>query len=63
MLNKGSDVRNHLSSAHKAHLVKSPSEHPSDVELRDEDSHPKTIDMTLKTNDERHKMDAETQSQ
>jgi len=40
MLNKGSDVRNHLSSAHKAHLVTSPSERSRDADLKSKDSRP-----------------------
>jgi hypothetical protein len=63
MLNKGSDVRNHLSSAHKAHLVTSPSEHPGDVDLKANDSRPESESMNPRPIDERQEANAGSQTQ
>jgi hypothetical protein len=53
MLDKGSDVRNHLLRASKAHLVASPSEHLRDVDLRTKDANPKMGNVTLRPIEER----------
>jgi hypothetical protein len=63
MLNKGSDVRNHLSSAHKAHLVTSPSEHPRDVDLKVNDSRPESGSMNPRPIDERQEANAGSHTQ
>jgi hypothetical protein len=63
MLNKGSDVRNHLSSAHKAHLVTSPSEHPRDVDLKVNDSHLEGGKINTRPIDKRKEVNAGSQTQ
>ena len=63
MLDKGSDVRNHLSRAPKAHMVTSPSEHPNDVDLRTKDSSPKMMNGALGPIDEGQEMDAGSETQ
>jgi hypothetical protein len=62
MLNKGSDVRNHLSSAHKAHLVTSPSEHSRDVDLKANDSRPESGSLIPRPLDEQREANAGSQT-
>jgi len=62
MLNKGSDVRNHLSSAHKAHLVTSPSERPHDADLKAKDSRPDSGRTNPRPIDERQEANVGSQS-
>jgi hypothetical protein len=61
MLNKGSDVRNHLSNAHKAHLVTSPSERPRDLELKAIDARPEGETKNPRPIDERQEANAGSQ--
>jgi len=63
MFNKGSDVRNHLSRATKAHLITLQSDHPGDIDLKIKDSGPEMGSMNLRPIDELPPMNAGTQTQ
>jgi hypothetical protein len=63
MLDKGSDVRNHLSRASKGHLITSPTEHHGDVDLRTKHSNPETGNVTLRPTDEGQEIDAGNETQ
>jgi hypothetical protein len=63
MLNKGSDVKNHLSSAPKAQLVTLPPEHPNSVELKTNDSKLETANVTLRPIDEQQEVNTKVETQ
>jgi hypothetical protein len=60
MLNKGSDVRNHLSRAPKAHLVTLQPEHPNDVDRKTNDSKLEMTNLPLDSIDKRQEVNTQT---